>query len=321
MEVDGEAGSYENRSKDIKPKIKKKNKGNRKLGATDYVLALILVLVIIVTLYPFLNVLAISLNDATDTARGGLTIFPREFTLQNYQEIFSSNNNLLIAFKNSVLRTVIGTVLGTFCCALFAYILSKKDFIFRKELTIMLVITMYVSGGLIPSFLINRQLGLVNSFWVYIIPVLVSAFNVIVIRSFIEGLPDALEESAKMDGAGELTIFFRIIVPLSKPVLATIALFIAVGQWNSWFDTYLYNSANVDLTTLQYELTKIMDNAQSLSATDVNMLNNQQMIANRTTPESLKMAITVIATVPILVVYPFLQKYFVSGLTLGAVKS
>lgn len=308
-------------TKKVKRKSKKnKRKATEKITVTDYILAIVLLLVIVVTLYPFLNVLAVSLNDATDTARGGLTIFPREFTLQNYQEIFSSNNNLLVAFKNSVLRTVIGTVLATFFCALFAYILSKKDFIFRRELTVMLVITMYVSGGLIPSYMINRQLGFVNSFWVYIIPALISAFNVIVIRSFIEGLPDALEESARIDGAGELTIFFKIIVPLSKPVLATIALFVAVGQWNSWFDTYLYNSSRMDLTTLQYELTKIMDNAQSLSTSDVNMITDQQMLASRTTPESLKMAITVIATVPILIVYPFLQKYFVSGLTLGAVK-
>lgn len=311
-----------NTKKEIGSKKKKKTRfGRERIDKIDLVLAIFLVLVIIVTLYPFLNVLAISLNDATDTVRGGLTIFPREFTLQNYREIFSSNNNLLIAFKNSVLRTLIGTIFSTFACALFAYILSKKNFIFRRGLTVMLVITMYVSGGLIPSFLINRQLGLTNSFWVYIIPALISAFNVIVIRSFIEGLPDALEESAKIDGAGELTIFFRIIMPLCKPVLATIALFIAVGQWNSWFDTYLYNSGNINLTTLQFELTKIMDNAQSVSSNDVHMLNSQQMVANRTTPESIKMAITVIATVPILVVYPFLQRYFVSGLTLGAVKS
>lgn len=311
----------EKETKKVKRKWKwNKGKASQKITITDFILAIVLLFIIVITLYPFLNVLAVSLNDATDTARGGLTIFPREFTLQNYREIFSSNNNLLVAFKNSVLRTVIGTITATFCCALFAYILSKKDFIFRRELTVMLVVTMYVSGGLIPAYMINRQLGFVNSFWVYIIPALISAFNVIVIRSFIEGLPDALEESARIDGAGELTIFFKIIVPLSKPVLATIALFVAVGQWNNWFDTYLYNSSRVDLTTLQYELTKIMDNAQSLSTSDVNLITDQQMLASRTTPESLKMAITVIATVPILVVYPFLQKYFVSGLTLGAVK-
>lgn len=299
-----------------------RNKGNirNRIEWLDVVLALILLVVIVVTLYPFLNVLAVSFNDATDTARGGITIFPREFTLQNYREIFSSNNHLLIAFKNSVLRTVIGTVLSTGVCALFAYILSRKKFVFRRLLTVMLVVTMYVSGGLIPSYLINRQLGLTNSFWVYIIPGLINAFNVIVIRSFIDGLPDALDESARIDGAGEFTIFWKIIMPLCKPVLATIALFVAVGQWNSWFDNYLYNSSNVDLTTLQFELTKIMDNAQSVSSTDAHMISQQQMTSNTTTPESIKMAITVVATVPILVVYPFLQKYFVTGLTLGAVK-
>jgi putative aldouronate transport system permease protein len=304
-----------------KIKIGRKNRNIRnRIEWLDLVLALILLFVIVITLYPFLNVLAVSFNDATDTARGGITIFPRSFTFQNYREIFSSNNHLLTAFRNSVLRTVIGTVLSTGVCALFAYILSRKKFVFNRLLTVMLVVTMYVSGGLIPSYLINRQLGLTNSFWVYIIPGLINAFNVIVIRSFIDGLPEALDESARIDGAGEFTIFWKIIMPLCKPVLATIALFVAVGQWNSWFDNYLYNSSNIDLTTLQFELTKIMDNAQSVSSTDVHMLNQQQMAGNTTTPESIKMAITVVATVPILVVYPFLQKYFVTGLTLGAVK-
>lgn len=288
----------------------------------DYILGVFLLLVVVVTLYPFLNVLAISLNNATDTARGGLHIIPRDFTLQNYKEVFSSNNNLLLAFRNSVLRTVIGTICSTFSCAVLAYVVSRKKFIFRKQLNVLLTLTMYISGGLIPYYLLIKQLGLINSFWVYIIPGLISAFNVIVIRSFIEDLPDALEESAKIDGASDWVVFTRIILPLCMPVLATIALFVAVGQWNSWFDTYLYARADKNLTTLQFELMKIMDNANALSAQDVNSLNQrggQQGV--RTTPESIKMAITIVATVPILVVYPFLQKYFVSGLTLGAVKS
>lgn len=302
-------------------KEKKKRKIVNQPGKTDIILALIMLVVVVLTLYPFLNVLAISLNDATDTARGGLHIFPREFTWQNYQEVFSSNNRLLIAFRNSVLRTLIGTFTATFSCAVLAYVLSRKNFIFRKQINVMLTMTMYVSGGLIPSYLLIRELGLINKFAVYIIPALISAFNVIVIRSFIEGLPDALEESAKIDGASDFTIFLKVIMPLCMPVLATVALFVAVGQWNSWFDTYLYARSNNNLTTLQYELMKIMDNANSLTATDVNGLSQNPNLVARTTPESIKMAITIIATVPILVVYPFLQKYFVSGLTLGAVKS
>lgn len=303
--------------------IKKKNSRSKwkNIGVTDYVLALIMLFIIVITLYPFLNVLAVSLNDATDTARGGIHILPRVFTIENYRQIFSSNNNLLTAFRNSVLRTVIGTVTATFSCATLAYVLSRKNFVFRKQFNVLLTLTMYVSGGLIPSYLLIRNLGLINNFMVYIIPALISAFNVIVIRSFIESLPDALEESAKIDGASEFTIFLKIIMPLCLPVLATIALFVAVGQWNSWFDTYLYARTNTNLTTLQYELMKIMDNANSLTAADVSGINNNPNLANRTTPESIKMAITIIATVPILIVYPFLQKYFVSGLTLGAVKS
>lgn len=304
-----------------KEKAKKPKKWSERGTLLDIIIGIFMLIVIIVTLYPFLHVLAISFNSSVDTARGGLTIFPREFTLQNYQEIFASNNNLLIAFRNSVLRTAVGTITATFCCSVLAYILSRKNYVLRRPLGIMLVLTMYVSGGLIPTYLVIRGLGLVNTFSVYIIPGLINAFNVIVIRSFIDGLPDALEESARMDGANDITIFMKIIMPLCIPVLATVALFVAVGQWNSWFDTYLYAGTNVNLTTLQYELMQILNNASSMTSADVNRLNQTGGAAIRVTPESIRMAITVIVTLPIVCVYPFLQKYFVSGLTLGAVKS
>ncbi len=164
-----------------------------------------------------------------------------------------------------------------------------------------------------------RNLGLINEFAVYILPMLISAFNVIIIRSFMDNLPIALEESAKIDGANDFTIFWRIIIPLCMPVIATIALFLAVGQWNSWFDTYLYARGNEALTTLQYELMKILDNT-NISGGDITS-QNAEVIAGQTNPQSIKMAITIIATIPIIMVYPFLQKYFVTGLTLGAVKS
>lgn len=305
--------------KTVNSKIKKK--WSERPTKTDVFIGLFMLVVIVLTLYPFLHVLAISLNNAVDTARGGLTIFPRDFTLQNYREIFSGNNNWLIAFRNSVLRTAIGTVTATFSCAVLAYILSRKNYILRRPLGIILVLTMYVSGGLVPTYLIIRNVGLMNSFMVYIIPALLNAFNVIVIRSFIDGLPEALEESAKIDGANDITIFLKIIMPLCMPVLATVALFTAVGQWNNWFDTYLYAGSNVNLTTLQYELMQILGNAQSMTSSQVSQLNQTEGAVIRTTPESIKMAATIIVTVPIVIVYPFLQKYFVSGLTLGAVKS
>lgn len=291
----------------------------RKKTWFDWLLVLFMILVAIATLYPFLHVLALSLNDANDAVRGGIHIWPREFTLDNYIHIFTENNDLVRAFINSVLRTVLGTALGVIACSICAYVLSRKHFVFRRVITTMLVITMYVSGGLIPWFLLIRNLGLVDNFLVYIIPGMISAFNVIVIRSFMEGLPDALEESAKIDGAHDFTIFVKIILPLCLPVIATVALFIAVGQWNSWFDTYLFARNNINLTTLQWELMKVLENAQ-VSPGSVNPATAQNLV-RAVSPTSIRMAITMVATLPIVFVYPFVQKYFMSGLTIGAVKS
>ncbi|WP_208586852.1 carbohydrate ABC transporter permease [Gracilibacillus suaedae] len=281
---------------------------------------LFLSIVIVITLYPFLNVLAISLNDSTDTVRGGIYIWPREFTLNNYLEIMKYDN-LVTGFVNSVLRTVIGTVLGVFIQAMVAFTLSRTDFQGRRFVSTVIVLTMYFSGGLIPGYMLIRDLGLINSFWVYILPGLVSAFNIIIIRSFMDGLPFSLQESAKMDGANDFVIFYRIILPLCKPVLATIALFVAVGQWNSWFDTYLYNSMNESLTTLQYELMKILDNTSMGGSQDANSMRpNDEQQMNRVSPQSIKMAITMVTVIPIIMVYPFVQRYFIQGMTLGAVK-
>ncbi|RCW76886.1 carbohydrate ABC transporter permease [Saliterribacillus persicus] len=299
-------------------------KGIRKLSFKNHVFDIInysfLIMVMVVTIYPFLNVLAISLNESVDTIRGGIYLWPREFTLNNYFEI-SKYDNLITGFSNSVLRTVIGTVLGVFIQAMVAFTLSRPDFQGRKFVSTVIVLTMYFSGGLIPGYMLIRDLGLMNSFWVYILPGLISAFNIIIIRSFMDGLPMSLQESAKMDGANDFTIFYKIILPLCKPVLATIALFIAVGQWNQWFDTYLFNSMNESLTTLQYELMKILDNTSMGGGQDANLMrstNEQQN--NLVSPESIKMAITMVTVVPIIVVYPLVQRYFIQGMTLGAVK-
>ena len=292
--------------------------GKHKFDILDIFILILMVVITIVTVYPFLNVLAISFNDANDTVRGGLHIWPREFTLSNYKEIFSGSSNLRQGLIISILRTVIGTATGVIASAMVAFVLSKREFVFNKIITILFVLTMYISGGLIPEYMVIRELGLINHFSVYILPGLISAFNVIVIRSFIDGLPPALNESAKVDGANDFVIFFKIILPLCLPVIATVALFIAVGQWNSWFDTYLYARSNDSLTTLQYELMKVMDNAASSMADPNNPLAQSAAGVN---PESIKMVITMVATVPILLVYPFVQKYFVSGMTLGAVKS
>lgn len=285
----------------------------------DALVYIVVLLVVVITVYPFLNVLAISLNDSIDSVRGGITIFPRKFTWDNYIKIFTFSG-LITGFKISALRTIFGTLLGLLSASMLAFTISREDFQGRKFVSTFLALTMYVSGGLIPTYMLMKDLGLMNTFAVYILPGIVSAFNVFVIRSFIDGIPYALQESAKLDGANDFTIYWRVILPLTKPALATISLFLAVGQWNAWLDTYLYNGSSESLTTLQYELMKVLQSTTAGSGGDYRT-NVISSTVNQVSPESIKMAITIIVTVPILLVYPFLQKYFVKGMTLGAVKS
>lgn len=281
----------------------------------DILLALLCLGIVVITLYPFLNVLAISFNDPIDTMRNINFIVPREFTINNYIYILR-NNSLLEPFIMSILRTAVGTITGLFCSAMLAYTLSRKDYYFVKPFTILFIITMYVSGGLVPEYLlIVRSLGLGNNFLVYILPGLISVWNVILLRAYMQGLPESLEEAAMIDGANDLLIWARIVMPMCTPVLATIALFIAVGQWNSFMDTYLYAR---ELPTLQYILFEIMERASIRIDPNSPIA---ERLKNAVSPMSIRMAVTVVATVPILVVYPFLQKYFVGGITLGAVKN
>lgn len=278
----------------------------------DWVLLVVFIFLIIITLYPFLNVLAISFNDPIDTMRNINFVIPRQFTLSNYVYIFEEND-LISPLTLSIIKTVVGAAAGVICTAMLAYVLSRKDFYFNKVFTILFVVTMYVSGGLIPEYLLlMRTLRLGNNFLVYILPGLIWVYNVILVRSFIEGLPMALQEAARVDGANDFIIWARIILPLCKPVLATVALFVAVGQWNSFMDTYLYAK---ELPTLQYVLYEIMETA----TIKIDPHAAEQM-KNAVSPLSVRMAITIVATVPIIIVYPFLQKYFVGGMTVGAVK-
>ncbi len=296
--------------------MKKLSAGDRVFNIGNYSF---MVLLCIVTLYPFLNVLAISLNDSMDTVKGGITLLPRKFTLNNYMQILKTDA-ISVSVVISVLRTVVGTFTGIMSTAMVAFVISREDFFARRFVITAFLITMYVSGGLIPDYMLVRSLQLNNNFLVYILPGLISVFNVIVLRSFMDGLPFELQESAKLDGANDAVIFFRILLPLCLPVIATLSLFIAVGQWNSWFDTYLYCGSNKNLTTLQFELQKILLSAQSSGQQDI--YGSSDMVSQRrVSPESLRMAMTIVATLPILFVYPFVQKYFVKGLTLGALKT
>lgn len=286
----------------------------------DFVVYTSLIFLVIITLYPFLNTLAVSFNDALDSSKGGIYLWPRKFTLYNYRSLLS-RQQIFHASLISVLRTVLSTLFCTFSTAMVAYTLSRKEFVFRKLFSFIYVLTMYIDGGLIPNYFLIRNLGLTNNFWVYVLPGLVTAFNLIVIRTYINGLPESLIESARVDGAGEFTIFTRIVLPLCKPVLATIALFVAVANWNAWFDTFLYNSSNPNLSTLQYELMKVLQSANTMTGSlEQALAQAATKSMNTITPRSIRATMTVIVTVPIAVVYPFLQRYFVHGLTLGGLK-
>lgn len=276
---------------------------------------LFMIAFVIVTLYPVLNTLAISFNDGTDALRGGIYLIPRKFSLKNYITVLQKNNLITGAYI-TVARTVIGTVLALVANAILAFIVSRKRFLFKKQLSLFWVITMYVNGGMIPTFLLYKGMGLTNSFWVYVIPGMVSAFNMLVIRTYMNGIPDSLEESAQLDGAGYTTVFVKIISPLCKPVYATVALFVAVGQWNSWFDAMLYNRMSDNLTTLQYELMKLLSSVTN-QGTSAEVMKNA---SGAVTPASVRAAATILTMLPIVCLYPFLQRYFVTGLTIGGVK-
>lgn len=284
----------------------------------DSFIYLLLTFLIIITLYPFLNTLAVSFNDGLDSIKGGIYLWPRKFTTFNYKTMLTRTQTFHAAWI-SVARTVLVTVFGTFFTAMLAYVVSRKDFVLRKFISFIYVLTMYVSGGLIPTYFLYQKLGLTNNFWVYVLPGLVHAFNLIIIRTYIHDLPESLVESAKIDGASELTIFLRIILPLCKPVLATIAIFTAVYHWNAWWDVFLYNSSNPALSTLAYELQKVLASAQSMSGS-MEQAMSQAAAGSQITPRAIRATMTIIVTVPIAVIYPFLQKYFVHGLTLGGVK-
>lgn len=283
----------------------------------DVIIAFMMCIVIVVMLYPLWNTVITSFNEARDSIKGSLYLWPREWTLFNYQSVFKTDK-VYKAFIVSVSRTVITTVLNTFFSGLLAYVLSRKEFLFRRFLTVFMVMTMYINAGLIPQYFLYRSLGLIDSFWVYILPSLVGAFNVIVIRTYINSLPASLVESAKIDGANELKIYFSIIFPLCLPVLATVALWVAVGSWNSWFDSFIF-APKQELSTLQYEMMKILSSSMQSGVRQPDYLAESHTSRSMVTPNSLRAAMTMVATVPILVVYPFLQKYFVT-VNIGSVK-
>lgn len=281
---------------------------------TTFLLALAALMV-----YPLLNTLAISLNDGNDAVRGGIGIWPRVFSLQNYNVVFNMTT-IYQAFFMSVLKTVVVVATNLVFTSMLAYALSRKEFIFRRSITLIFVLTMYFDAGLIPNYLLIRDLGMLNSFQAYWVPTIISAFNLIVLRTYMKSIPDEIIESARTDGAGEFRMWWQIVMPLCKPALAVVGLFVAVGSWNSWLDTLLYNSGDQALSTLQYELQKLLASSMNAGMNSVAATGSAQSGGQVTTPIALRSTITMVAAVPILFVYPFLQKHFVSGLVIGSVK-
>ncbi|MGO4537888.1 carbohydrate ABC transporter permease [Paenibacillus sp. 2TAB19] len=278
-----------------------------------------IVSVFVVTFYPFWNIFIISLNSAEDTLRGNLYLWPREFSLASYAQILT-DSEIWTAIKVTVLRTAVGTPLAVMTISMLSFALSKRELVANRFWTLYFVFTMYFGGGLIPYYMVLKNYGLIDNFMVFIVPGLMNVFYMIIVRTFMQGLPQELDESAKIDGANYLQIFFRIILPLTTPVLATIGLFTAISHWNSWFDSYVF-TYDPELKTLQAVLVKILNQYQTGS-----MVGDAQQMANSAkrlavSPDTIRMAATMVATLPIIMVYPFLQKYFVKGMTLGAVKS
>ena len=217
----------------------------------------------------------------------------------------------------SILRTVSGTTLTVLGCMMLGYLFTKQNMPFRKFLYRVLIITMYVGGGLIPTYLVYKAYHLNNTFFVYILPSIISAYYVILIKTFVEALPTSVEESAMLDGAGVFTIFWHIILPMCLPIIATIAIYASVGQWNSWFDNHLYALSNKKLLTLQYLLYKYLQEAQNIAN---ELTKERQEAALQITPRGVRMTVTMITIIPIFLVYPFFQRFLIKGLLIGAVK-
>lgn len=280
-----------------------------------------LILFTLICIYPFWYIVVYTFSDPGRVDLHPPVLFPKGFTLKNYQDIFQLNG-FFPALLISVLRTVVGTTLSVLTCSFLGYLFTKEAMPGRKIIYRMLIITMYINGGLIAMFILIKSYGLINSFWVYILPTLVSAYYIVLIKTYIEQLPASLEESAKLDGAGYLTVFVKIVLPLSKPILATVAVFVAVGQWNSWFDNHIYTRGAEHLTTLQYLLYKYLSEAQRMAdqiknAANLGDVGNAMATISQ---KGIRMTITVLASLPIFAIYPFMQKYFVKGIMVGAVK-
>lgn len=290
--------------------VVKRNKG---ATISDWLIYAVMIFVIAITLYPFIYVLSMSISSPQHVVSGTVWLFPKGFSLESYRRVFE-NEDIWIAYYNTIFYTVVGTALNILFTMLAAYPLSRRTFFARNWIMVIIVITMFFSGGLIPSFLLIKELGLYNTRWAILLPGLTSAFYIIITRTFLQSIPESLTESARIDGANDISILVRIILPLSKPILAVLALFYAVGHWNSYVSAMIYLS-DVRLQPMSLYLMKVLvQNNDSL------MEGMSDQLDRALFSVQLKYSIIIVSILPILLVYPFLQKYFVKGVMIGSLK-
>ncbi len=297
---------------------RKTGPGLNRSTAFDWINYAAMVLLAFIMVYPLWYCVAGSLNEGMDYLRGGVFLWPRKWTLANYKAVFL-DSAILNAFWVTIWKCLVGTVTSVLCTAMVAYAITRPKLRLKRLYIPFIMLTMFFSGGLIPYFILIVDLGLYDSFWVYVIPTMFSAYNMIIIQSFMRELPSELIESAKLDGASEYRIFFQMILPLSKPVLATIALFTVVTHWNSYFDSMMYTSSQ-ELQTIQLFLKKVITDpsvSRGLGSAATIAIPDQ---AATLTPQVVKLATMVVTALPVVCIYPFLQRYFVKGVTVGAVK-
>lgn len=277
------------------------------------IIVLVIIIAVLLTIIPFINVIAVSCSSPESIMQNRVFLWPIGFNSAAYMTVFR-DSSMLRSMAFTIFLTVVYTFATLFMTVCAAYPLTKKNMFGQKAIMLFVIFTMYFSGGIVPEYILMRQLGITNTMWVLVLPGLISVYNMIIMKSFLEQLPQSIEESALIDGAGYITTLTRIVLPISKPILATLALYYAVARWNTFQDA-LYYITNEKLYPLQLKLNLLINITQASELTQFENVNLTNLV-----PENVKSASIVFATVPIVLVYPWLQKYFVTGITLGAVK-
>lgn len=289
---------------------------------TNVIFNIILILIVIASLFPLIYVFSISISSKESISKYGYQLIPKEVTFQAYNTLLKESSDVLRAFKNSLILTLVGTISGLVLTTTFAYATSRNDFKYKRFFNTVAFIPMLFGGGMVANYIVmTRVLMLRNTFWALYLPLLLNTFYVVVMRTFFQtSVPTALIEAAKIDGANEFQIFFKIVLPISLPGIATIGLFLTLAYWNDWFNAMMYLDQNSPYTTMQYLLMKIQVAIEAIMAKKSMMGSVAQEALDSLPQDAIKMAIVVLTTLPIALSYPFFQRYFIEGLTLGAVK-